>query len=368
MKTIPLPCLTAILLGGLMAAAFAQSDDEEEARKAREAQRAAMRTPAAQQMQKNTMSQMMGSVWNNSSANPMVMDWLGQDDFRTGVGVSVEQVQRIQRTMQNVGDNLPNEPALQPHHQALRNFMEETQGGPFAPNATEETQARFFELQANLHTRAQSIALEKLQSTINANLTPDQLKKINEFQISIMAENPMVSPGMFEALDLSAAQKNQLETIKKEMEPEFRRSIDKMTEMQWNLQRRVMDKARENGKNLEDMPESDEKKRIVGDIARNVLESDPEFHQEMREMMEGRGEISGKLRAKMVGILSDEQRRRMTDLIDNPPDHVKKMTGRFQNATESNSPWRPGIDSWQPGDPIPEEYRQHREQRFPRRQ
>jgi len=366
MKTI-FPILYGLLLVGLTTLTFAQNNEEA----ARAIQQAMMRSPAAQQMQKNAMSQMMGSVWNDSSANPMVMDWLGQDDFRAGVGVSREQVQRIQSTMQNVGDNLPNEPALQPYHQELRSFMEETQGGPFGPNATEATQARFFELQANLHTKAQGIAMEKLQYTMNENLTPAQLKKVNEFQISIMSENPMVSPGVFEALDLSVGQKRQLDDIKKEMEPEFKKNIDKMADMQWNLQRKVLDKARENGKNLEDMPDSAEKKRIMDDLVRNTLESDPAFHQQMRETMEGVMEVSGKMRSRMVDTLSDEQRKRMTDLIDNPPDYVRKMTGRLRGEAGNDGQWRPGIDSWKPGDPIPAEFLEPLDQpkaRFPRRQ
>jgi len=365
MKTLPITLygLTVILLVGLASRGTAQ--DNEEA--VRAVQQAMMRS-SAQQMQKNTMNQMMSSVWNDSSANPQVMDWLGQDDFRAGVGVSREQVQRIQSTMQNVGDNLPNEPALQSYHQELRNFMEETQGGPFAPNATEATQARFFELQANLHTKAQSIALEKLQYAINENLTPDQLKRVKEFQISIMSENPMVSPGMFEALDLSVAQKSQLDDIKKDMEPAFRKNIDRMADTQWNLQKKVLDKARENGINLEEMTDSTEKKKIMDDLVKNVLESDPMFHQQMRETMEGGKEIAGKLRSRMIDMLSDEQRKRMTDLIDNPPDYVIKMTGRLRNEADHGDQWRPGPDSWKPGDGIPAEYLKHQEERrFPRR-
>ena len=354
--------LAVILPLGLTASTLAQNNEEV-------ARQAMMRSPAAQQMQKDTMNQMMSSVWNDSSANPMVMDWLGQDDFRSGVGVSVEQVRRIQRTMQNVGDNLPNEPALQPYHQELRNFMEATPGGPFGPNGTPETQTKFFELQTNLHTQAQSIALGKLQNTINETLTPGQLKKIKEYQVSIMSENPMVSPSVFEAFDLSSAQKGELDNIKKEMEPQFKKNIDKMAEMQWNLQKKVMDKANETGKNLDAVTDPAEKKRIMDDLVKNVLESDPAFHQKMRETMEGTKEAADKLRSRMVDVLTVEQRKRMADLIDNPPDYIKKMQGSLRRGMENDGPWRPDANSWKPGDPIPEEFLQYREeqQRFPRR-
>ena len=363
MNTIRLSAhtLIATLLVGLTALTFAQSDEEAVW---------AVRQALSLQMQKNTRSMVMNAIWNDSSANPLVMDWLGQDGFRAGVGVSTEQFQRIQKTMQNIGENLPNDPMLQPIRNELHSLIEKVEGG----HATAETQARFYELQANLHTAANAIALGEMQHVINETLTPGQQQKIKEFQISIMSEMPVLPLGMFEALDLTGIQKTQLDNIKKEMEPEFKGSIDKMLDLQLNLQKKVQEKAHEIG--LADMPDSEEKKRLLDNIMKNLLESNPKFQQEMKQTMESRKAIADKLRTEVIsGILTDAQRARLQELMDNPPDYIKKSMEEVHKQTGVND-WRnggfdggymPGPDSWQPGQGIPGGYRiEQRNLRFPR--
>jgi Ni/Co efflux regulator RcnB len=70
----------------------------------------------------------------------------------------------------------------------------------------------------------------------------------------------------------------------------------------------------------------------------------------------------------MFDVLTDEQWDRMLDLIDNPPDYVKKILRKWKEASEKAAEWAPGPNSWQPGDPIPEKYRQERQTKgnFPR--
>jgi len=351
--------LTAILLIGLVTPGFAQTP-EEIAR-----HEAVMNSPAAQQMQLNVMKQTMGTLWNGNGLNPMTMELLQQDGIREGVGVSQEQVQRIQLTMQGIGDNMPNDPVVKPVREELERFMHETQGGPFAPNATEETQQRFFELQTNLQMTVHETALGKLQNVIQNNLTPDQLKKVREVQIAVMSDNPIVAPGMFEALDLTDAQRNQLDGIKKELEPEFKKNVDQMAQMQWKLQKKVQGEV---GKKLESVTDPNERKKIVEETVKKIQESNPEFRQEMAEIGESGKEIANKLKSRMSEVLTDEQKKRMTDLIDNPPDFIKRRRGMITNSSQTGGEWRPGPDSWKPGDPIPAEYIEEQKARFPRRQ
>jgi len=78
----------------------------------------------------------------------------------------------------------------------------------------------------------------------------------------------------------------------------------------------------------------------------------------------------------MFDVLTDEQWERMIDLIDNPPDYVKKILDEKRKAREAETAssgesgeWQPGPGSWQPGDGIPAGYRIERETRsrqFPR--
>ena len=325
---------------------------------------AVMNSPAGQQMQLNVMKQTMGTLWNGNGLNPMTMELLQQDGIREGVGVSQEQVQRIQLTMQGIGNNMPNDPAVRPIREELERFMHETQGGPFAPNATEETQQRFFELQTNLQATVHETAFGKLQNVIHDHLTPDQLKKVREAQVFVMAENPVIAPGLFEALDLTDTQRNQLAGFKKELEPEFNRNIDKMAETQRKLQERVRSEI---GQRLETVTNPEERRRMVEETIRKIQESDPELQRAMREVAESGKAITDKLKSRMSEVLTDEQKERMTRLMNNPPDFVKRMTERMRNQAQSTGEWRPGPDSWKPGDPIPAESIQEQRARFPRR-
>ena len=49
-------------------------------------------------------------------------------------------------------------------------------------------------------------------------------------------------------------------------------------------------------------------------------------------------------------------------LTTNPPDYIKKILDRLSRATDNKS-YIPGPNSWQPGQGIPEGYRQERNER-----
>jgi Ni/Co efflux regulator RcnB len=108
-----------------------------------------------------------------------------------------------------------------------------------------------------------------------------------------------------------------------------------------------------------------------------VRQSQPELFREMDAITETGKGLANQLKFKMFDVLTDEQWKRMIDLIDNPPDYVKKLLAERRKAREAaanqtaNKPgeWMPGPNSWRPGDPVPEQYRQQRNERqghFPR--
>ncbi len=91
------------------------------------------------------------------------------------------------------------------------------------------------------------------------------------------------------------------------------------------------------------------------------------------EISETGKEIAKKLKFKMFDVLTDEQMERMAELIDNPPDYIKKMSGRLKANTTNgqDGQWKPDENSWKPGDAIPEEYLEQRKERkknFPKKQ
>jgi uncharacterized protein (DUF1778 family) len=183
-----------------------------------------------------------------------------------------------------------------------------------------------------------------------------------------MSEYPFISPNMFEVFDLSDAQKKQLVAIKKAMEPEFDKLIDQYLDGHMKFSE-AMDKELE-GK-FEGVTTSEEQQRIVDKAQDKIRKSNPEHQRAMHDVMESGKKLAENLKIKMFDVLTDEQWNRMVDLIDNPPDYAKKMIAQLREHLGVNDSkpgeWAPGPNSWRPGDPIPEGYRQQRsEGRFPR--
>ena len=342
-----------VLLGVLLAVSvYAQAPPS---------QREIMRSPAMQRMQKNAMKQAMRSFWTGDGTNLMAIGLLQDNDFREGLGVSQEQSQKIQGVMQNLGSTIQTDPEIKPIFEEINTLMRETPGGIFAENITEEKINRFFDLQSKM----QDVIFQKMYKSVNENLTPEQLRKVKEFQISTMSEIPIGSPNMYEALDLSAEQKKQLDDIKKELEPEFEKNIDKMAD----AQARFMSKFQEElADRLEGVTDPEEIKRISQEVAKKVRDADPEAKRLEDEIRESGKAFASKLKFRMFDVLTDEQMERMADLIDNPPDYIKKVLARVRkemgtDEAESSGEWKPGINSWKPGDPIPKEYLEQRKER-----
>ncbi|MCL2625176.1 MAG: hypothetical protein FWD31_16065, partial [Planctomycetaceae bacterium] len=118
---------------------------------------------------------------------------------------------------------------------------------------------------------------------------------------------------------------------------------------------------------LEGVTDTGERDRIHSEFYKKLW---PELRPELDEVTESRIRFINQMKFKMFDVLTDEQFERMTDLIDNPPDYVKKVIAqmrkmRGEDDSESNE-W----GSWQPGDGIPAEYLKHRQEmkkRFPKK-
>jgi Ni/Co efflux regulator RcnB len=77
-------------------------------------------------------------------------------------------------------------------------------------------------------------------------------------------------------------------------------------------------------------------------------------------------------KTQMFDTLTDAQWLRLQNMVDNPTRPVKMMLDKMKAGRENKEKkdeWMPGPNSWRPGDPIPEQYRQERNERrqlFPR--
>jgi len=367
MKTIAIYGLTAILLIGLTASVSAQ--DAEAQRQARDVQRAMMSSPMMQRTLEHSMRQSMLSNWENRTG-PAAFGILHTDGNAEALGLSEEQRQTILDSFSKV--TISNaDPDLKPFLDQMMQLNFETPGGPFAENASEEVQVKY----ATLQMKMNEVLQKRRNDLINETLSPEQFRKIQEYQIATMATNPFVSPDMFEALDLSDDQKKQLEEIKRELKPEYEKSVDKWAASQAFHQIKFMEEI---GDRLDNVTDPEERRRISSEASQKVTEHYPENSIGMREFTESGIALSNRLKIEMFDVLTDEQWNRMLGLIDNPPDHVKKIFENFRNmairmnapqAANAPDPWQPGPGSWQPGDGIPAGYRIERETRsrqFPR--
>ncbi len=320
-----------------------------------------MRSKSMRQLQQNAAKTALRSFWNGGGSSLMFQQLILQDaDFREGFGISEEQGdqmrQKMTETMQKAFMNDPEFKTLQAQMQKLHDPAD-----PFLENAPEEKQQEF----ARLQEKITDIAIRRMSEATEGEMTSEQKRKMKEFQISTMSEIPIVSPDMFEALDLSEQQRKQLNEIKKELEPEFERNMDDIIGLQFKAMDKAYDIIEKEGGEISDQKVFQEK--LVAALEK-VQKEHPEFKELEKSIIEkGRG-FSEKLKFKMFDVLTDEQMERMGQLIDNPPDYVGKMLAKMKERRGSGGDgnWQPGLDSWKPGDPIPEEYKkQRKERRFP---
>jgi len=333
-----------------------------------------MRSPAAQQAMKNGMKTGLRAFWDGRGGNLMAFGLMQDPNIRAAWGVSDEQYQEIQSMPQRIGAEMQKNP----EHQKI---MEEMQalGGPaalFGKNVDEETQKKFQDIQA----RMTALSMDIMNDAVSNAITPDQKQKMNESLLANMVEMPFVSPSMYEALNLTDAQKQQMETIKKELEPEFEKNLDRFADgwvtlaskMFAELEKQGIDNL---GKMMEGQEETQqEKMRAMQEkmqaIQKKLME-DPEYKKIADELLSQGQTFAMQFNTKMFDVLTDEQWKRLQNLIDNPPEYAKAFGKKLKEqraASEKARTWQPGPNSWRPGDAIPEQYRQERNERrrFPR--
>jgi Ni/Co efflux regulator RcnB len=217
---------------------------------------------------------------------------------------------------------------------------------------------------ADNRAKQSEIIANKHLSLIHGNLTPGQSQKFNEFLISSMSETEFVFPGMFEALDLSDEQKKQLGDITKEIDPMWKKHMGVVDEYRSKHSKRQAEV-------LKGVTDPQEMVRLLNEYIASTPE---EFQSERDKMMESGKKLADELKIKMFDVLTDKQWDRMVQLTDNPPEYVKKMLAQVRKWREdaANKPkpgeWVPGPNSWKPGDPIPEQYRQQRQEQIRTRQ
>ncbi|MDR0328113.1 MAG: hypothetical protein LBI05_07460 [Planctomycetaceae bacterium] len=289
----------------------------------------------------------------------------GSPDVRAALNVSDEQFQQIRdapmrglKEMQNNPENL--EMVKERESILERSGVRPPSLGGYVLHPKDFDDDTWKRIQ-DIQKKQLSLQMIVISESYNGILTPEQQKRMNEALIANMGLLPIVSPNMFEALNLTEAQKQRMKTLQKELEPDFEKHLESIANAQKKLEDwRSAEINKQEGTQEEKMRAADKK-----------LAGDPEYKKILDEIQTMNKTFAARFKTAMFDVLTDVQWERLQELVDNPPDIAKILEEKLREGnakSEASGGWQPGPDSWKPGDPIPEQYRKERNQRgnFPR--
>jgi len=327
------------------------------------------------------------SLWDGRVTSISTEALLHDPAFRAALGVSDEYYQKIQASVRNAVGHISDDPEYREAMQDCLDAVEALTGvrGLFGqiipPDADEKVFNRFTEATQRVESMTWKFAAGTSHRHVAAfeeALTPELNQKIQEAWLAAMRETSMFSPSLFEALNLTDAQRQQMEQIKKELEPELEKHLDIYSNNAAKILERVNAAFRQ-----------PDVQRAIADIGLNTymkqLQEEPEHKRLLEESYASSKAFATLFRTRMLEILNDEQRKRLQELSDNPPPYARLLIqrlrreqwGRHEEGEKKvenmgtgvgTDIWIPGAGAWQPGDPLPPgAYRQERGTRdFPR--
>jgi len=318
--------------------------------------------------QKSLLENLVRQYWDNQGLNAELLQALGEPAIRAAWGISEEQRRQMDAYGAAAIERI-NETTSDPVK--FRVLINEETGEVTIGMALTDTNVTPEEMQG-IAERVTALMMNVTVDAMNSTLTSEQWQKMNESLLANIGEMPIISPNMFAALDLTDAQKQQMEQIKKALEPEFEKTLENWV----NGALALIEKEIEAFKKEERTP-----RPSATELRKELMAKDPEFKRLYEENQSKGKAFSTKFKIEMFDVLTDEQWARLQELIDNPPEHavafrkhLKKQQGETEEseaskANEKPGMWIPGPGAWQPGDSvIPEQYRQERNtrSRFPR--
>lgn len=317
------------------------------------------RSETFRESQKRAGKSAMKSFWSGNGSNLMAVQLLEKKDVRDAWGVTDEQHAQVKGAMTGM--------FTRPEFAETMKEMGELQKGGklFDADGDKDAQKRFGELQTQMLEKM----MELVPAEIDKVLSPEQKRKMQEFQLASMSEIPIVTPTMFEALDLSADQKTKMEAVRKELEPRFEHMADEFIDTQMKMSDKIWDAMEKDPQGFGDLTKFGER---VKEMTKRLNAEDEEFRK-LNEQLETDGKLFvTQLKFKMFDILTDEQLARLDEIVSNPPeyvrDHLESLRERFGRSDRPDAS-KAFLDAWKPGQPIPEEYRQKRKASgFPRKE
>lgn len=211
------------------------------------------------------------------------------------------------------------------------------------------------------NTALLGLFVEDMNRDIQETLTPEQMLKVRALELQLMSELGMPFPSMFEPLDLSDAQKKEMNGITAQMHEEFEKLIAEGAALRGDRMKMVGELLK--AVNAETAFASQEDYVKARQEAWKKADKDETLRQRRRELdARGRGFVT-RLKLRLMNVLTDEQLDKMQALIDGAPKFVKDYLAerkREREAREKSDDWQPGPDSWRPGDGSPKEFKKDR--------
>jgi Ni/Co efflux regulator RcnB len=332
------------------------------------------------------------SFWDGRGASISTEALLLDPEFRAVLSVSAERYQEIQAIVRNAVGRVSDDPEYRKLTQEIEEANRVVLGlGPFdvMPPTPAILRHNLNEKQLEALNRSRELGerrgLMQREFTLGASqrhiaafeeaLTPEIKEKIQEAWLAAMGETAMFSPSVFEVLNLTDSQRQQMERIKEELEPALEKHLAIYGNNAAMILKRVNTALREPGV-----------QRSIADVGLNTfmraLQDEPEHKKLLDESYASSKAFAELFRTRMLDILTDEQRRRLQELTDNPPPHARLLIQRLRReqwgqheegdseraAAGVRDIWIPGAGSWRPGDPVPGVYRRDGDTResFPR--
>jgi len=316
-------------------------------------------------------------LWNSNGAITSAM-LMHDEGFREFLGISEEQYQQAAEL--DVENTAALEEELYADSENLRKTAAEMleNADSFDEATMLEALTDFENAATDIVQKTMSVMIDQITEGMNAILNPEQILKSHEIELAAMGELPFISPSAFEALNLTDEQRQEMENIKKELEPEFEKNLDDFVESYMALEKILESEHAKGIKTSEGGQETREETR------KRLMAENSEYKRMQEEILSRSRTFSTQFRTRMFDVLTDEQWKRLQELIDNPPEYAKifikelresmglvesEKSGEGGDEGGASPPvWMPGPGSWQPGDAIPDAYRQERNTRgnFPR--
>ena len=310
-----------------------------------------LRSPMGQHMMQSEVKEEILYFWEQGVGD-IAFVLLHKAEIRTAWGVSDERMQQINSSYETELKVIEEHPEMQ----KLMKELETLQDGVelFSPDVEE----MILKDLANIMEKLNSLGADLSRKAMDNALPPELKQKTLAILLAIMPEMPIISPQMFEALDLTDTQKQRMAEIKKEFAPEFENTLEKYGQAYVTLTNKFFAETDKQSATSEIID-------IEGTVAKLKAEN-PEYKKVMDDTIAGSQAFTERFKTKIFDVLTDEQWTRFQELLNNPSEHAKKFREQLREQRidrKRSAPWLPNVDLWKIGDVIPETYRLERNKR-----